>query len=103
MTSVQQSKLWLIDLSSSIPCEFIDISVSDYYGYPLDDNALSVTLSNVAVRSQSERTIPYVNKLMTISDDLIVLLFDTTHLDYYKQTIKESSVCTSREPKQQSF
>ena len=54
---------------------FISNSVSDYYGYGLDDNSLSITLGNIGARSKSERTSSYVNRLLTVSDDIIVWFF----------------------------
>ena len=50
---------------SSVPCEFMDVAVTDYYGYPLEQQTISLS-------SSSTEAHPFAKKLKSIPENVLV-------------------------------
>ena len=50
---------------SSVPCAFLDIAVTDYYGYPLEQQTISMSPS-------STEAYPFAKKLKSVPENILV-------------------------------
>ncbi|KAK8815675.1 hypothetical protein WA538_004800 [Blastocystis sp. DL] len=53
--------------SSNVPCAFMDIAVTDYYGYPLEQQTISMSPS-------STEAYPFAKKLKSVPENILVAI-----------------------------